>query len=50
MKENTNKLLNKILKIIQDLKVQFNKEIENLKRTQAEVKIVLKKQLNILTT
>jgi hypothetical protein len=46
MKENTNKLLNKILKIIQDLKVQFNKEIENLKRTNAKMKMGLKNSVS----
>lgn len=37
------------MKTIQDLRMEFNKEIESLKRTQAEMNIELKKKNNLIT-
>lgn len=36
--------LNEMLKTIQDLKIEFNKEVEILKKTQAQIKMEWKTQ------
>jgi hypothetical protein len=44
--ENENAWLNEMT--IQNLKTEFNKEVETLTKTHAKIKIVLKKNLSVL--
>jgi hypothetical protein len=44
--ENPNKQLNGKVKVIPDLKMEFNKEIETLNRTQAKIKVKLKNSIS----